>query len=261
MKLKVWAALVAGAIVASAAPATVTISIEAAGVQNSTRALTGKQVASFDEFSNYVGTGSNIFSTGSISGTITDGGLLAWGANPYGGAGGTGQFATVYNTASIQLSSAVTFAGLWASAIDGDFTQSLGNTIAFYSGGSLLGSYALMPLVSGAGSAYYGNPNENFAGSDGNEPYAFFNFSSTTAFDRIDIVQNGGGGFEFDNLTIGNTVAKPSRPPSTITLPAEPAAEIPSGVPEASTWAMMLLGFGGMGMMIRRTRRATLATA
>ncbi|MGH6911978.1 MAG: PEPxxWA-CTERM sorting domain-containing protein, partial [Phenylobacterium sp.] len=31
-------------------------------------------------------------------------------------------------------------------------------------------------------------------------------------------------------------------------------------VPEPSTWAMMLLGFGGIGAMIRR-RRQTLATA
>lgn len=30
-------------------------------------------------------------------------------------------------------------------------------------------------------------------------------------------------------------------------------------VPEAATWAMMILGFGAMGMMIRRRRRPTLA--
>jgi len=27
------------------------------------------------------------------------------------------------------------------------------------------------------------------------------------------------------------------------------------GVPEPSTWAMMLLGFGGIGMAMRRSRR------
>jgi hypothetical protein len=32
------------------------------------------------------------------------------------------------------------------------------------------------------------------------------------------------------------------------------------GVPEPATWAMMLIGFGGLGAMIRR-RRATTATA
>jgi hypothetical protein len=33
----------------------------------------------------------------------------------------------------------------------------------------------------------------------------------------------------------------------------------PAAVPEASTWAMMLLGFAGTGMVIRRRRRPTLA--
>ncbi len=32
-------------------------------------------------------------------------------------------------------------------------------------------------------------------------------------------------------------------------------------VPEPATWAMMLLGFGGIGMAMRRRRRATLQTA
>ena len=34
---------------------------------------------------------------------------------------------------------------------------------------------------------------------------------------------------------------------------------VASGVPEAATWAMMLLGFGGMGMVIRRRRKPVLA--
>jgi len=29
----------------------------------------------------------------------------------------------------------------------------------------------------------------------------------------------------------------------------------PGAVPEVSTWAMMLLGFGGLGAMLRRRRR------
>lgn len=34
---------------------------------------------------------------------------------------------------------------------------------------------------------------------------------------------------------------------------------VPAAVPEAATWAMMLLGFGGMGMVIRRRRKPVLA--
>jgi hypothetical protein len=32
-----------------------------------------------------------------------------------------------------------------------------------------------------------------------------------------------------------------------------------AAVPEPATWGLMLLGFGGMGMMLRRRRRPTLA--
>ena len=35
-------------------------------------------------------------------------------------------------------------------------------------------------------------------------------------------------------------------------------ASVSSPVPEASTWAMMLVGFGGMGVVIRRRRRERL---
>jgi hypothetical protein len=69
--------------------------------------------------------------------------------------------------------------------------------------------------------------------------YAFFNFQSDTAFNRIQLVQNGGGGFEFDNLTIGSSV---------------------SAAPEPGTWAMMLLGFGTIGYLLR-TRRSAPAPA
>ncbi len=231
MKTMFAASLIGAALFATAAPATVTATFEAAGVQETTKTLTNKEVATFDTMSGWVGSG-NIFS-GAISGTITDGGFNIGGANIFGGAGGTGNFATVYNTTTIQLSQAVNYAGLWASAIDGDFTNSLGNTVSLYSGNTLVGSFALMPLLSGVSSAYYGNPNVNFSGMDSNEPFAFFNFDSTTAFDRIDITQNGGGGFELDNITVGNTGA----------------------VPEPASWALMILGFGGIGALLRSSRR------
>jgi hypothetical protein len=34
---------------------------------------------------------------------------------------------------------------------------------------------------------------------------------------------------------------------------------VSQAVPEAATWAMMLLGFGGMGLVIRRRRKPVLA--
>ncbi|WP_404713593.1 PEPxxWA-CTERM sorting domain-containing protein [Sphingomonas sp. MMS24-J13] len=232
MKTMFAASLIGAALIATAAPAvTVTAAYEAAGVQQTSRALAGKEVATFDTMSGWVGSG-NIF-TGPISGTIANGGFNIGGANVYGGAGGTGNFATVYNTTTIKLSQAVNYAGLWASAIDGDFANSQGNTVALYSGDTLLGSFALMPLLTHVSNAYYGNPNANFSGMDSGEPYAFFNFDSTTKFDRIDITQNGGGGFELDNITIGNIGA----------------------VPEPASWALMILGFGAIGALLRSSRR------
>ena len=32
------------------------------------------------------------------------------------------------------------------------------------------------------------------------------------------------------------------------------AAAVPGGVPEPATWAMMLMGFGGLGALLRRRR-------
>ena len=243
MKTMMFGSLMAATLMASAAPAVVLTSYEAAGVQQTSRAVTNAQVATFDGMSGWLGSG-NLFA-GSIGGTILQGGFVIGDANPYGGAGGAGKFATVFDTTTIQLSEAVRFVGLWASAIDGDFATSQGNAIALYSGGTLLGSYALKPLLAGAPSAYWGNPNANFAGQDASEPFAFFNFESSTGFDRIDIVQNGGGGFELDNITIG-----------------ERAQHVPlDAVPEPASWVMMILGFGAIGAMLRSRRSRPVSRA
>lgn len=236
----IFAATIGAALLASAAPATVTVSLEAPGVQQTTQTLLHSEVATFDSLSGWVGSG-NIFA-GAISGTITDGGFLTPDANIYGGAGGTGKYGVVQTITTLQLSNSVTYAGLWASAIDGNFATTLGNTVALYAGTSLVGSYALMPLLAGTGSAYYGNPNSGVSGSNNSEPYAFFNFNSTTAFDRIDLIENGGGGFELDNVTIGN--------PSSASGGA-------GAVPEPASWALMLIGFGATGAALRGTRRRT----
>jgi hypothetical protein len=53
-------------------------------------------------------------------------------------------------------------------------------------------------------------------------------------------------------------------PPGSITLIKQVridlAGQFNSGVPEPGTWAMMLLGFGGIGMALRRSRRRSTRT-
>lgn len=69
---------------------------------------------------------------------------------------------------------------------------------------------------------------------------------------RIDGTGTGGiastVGFDLDAIGVKNFIdATPPPPP-------------PGGIPEPATWAMMLVGFGGRGAMLRRRRGLALAT-
>ena len=215
------------ALPVTTAPATAALiaTVGAAGQVNT--ALTGYNffVDTLDAATN--GLPTVAFAGSSITGTTTSGFVNIGAANVYGGAGGTGQFGTVNgNDSTLQLSQSVNYFGLWGSALDGN------NTVALYKDDTLLGSYALQSLLQGSpgfNNGYYGNP---FGGGDANEMYAFFNFQSDTAFNRVQLIQYGGGGFEFDNLTVGTSSA--------------------ISAPEPATWAMMALGLGLVGWRMRR---------
>jgi hypothetical protein len=216
------AALAAG--VAAQVGATVTVGIEAAGVASASVSGYNLSVDTLDAAPNGVPTVT--FGNSGITGTNS--GFINIGqANIYGGAGGAGSFGTVNGDATISLSQAVNYFGIWGSALDGQ------NTVELYNNATLLGSYALQALLQaspGYSSTYLGNP---FNGGDTSENFAFFNFTSDTAFNKVRLVQNSGGGFEFDNLTIGPV----------------------SAAPEPGTWAMLLIGFGAVGAAMRSGRR------
>lgn len=59
--------------------------------------------------------------------------------------------------------------------------------------------------------------------------------------------------------SITNVAYSINTPPTSISLIKQVridlAGQLNSGVPEPGTWALMLLGFGGMGMALRRSRR------
>ena len=96
------------------------------------------------------------------------------------------------------------------------------NTISFYNGALLIDSFTgadLTPI-----------PDGNQTDGDTNRRY-FFTFGAADNVNRV-VFASSTPAFEFDDI----------------------AAAV-SGVPEPSTWAMMILGFGFVGFMLRNGRR------
>ena len=150
-------------------------------------------------------------------------------ADQYGGAGGTGNYATTVSTTpyNIALTSTLTtginYFGFWLSALDN------GNQVSFYKNNVLLYTFLPSTLIAAVGSCsasnqYCGNPNSQFAGANTGEPYAFVNFVDTNGtFDSVRFVQSGGGGYESDNHTVGYVTAQsgtniPVPEPASLTL-------------------------------------------
>ncbi len=224
LKLRSTAAIAATLFAAGAANAVTTLTVEAAGVQNTTAAVTAG-VENFDSLTGYTSPYATTFG-GSVFTGVFDA-VQSTGADQYGGAGGTGRYTTVNGVTTLTLTSGPTdYFGLWASALDG------GNAVAFYKGGTLIDTISLVaqPLDS----SYNGNPNPAFLGQDGGEKFAFFNFVVSGGYDEVRLIQNNGGGFELDNITVGTTAP----------------------VPEPASWAMLVAGFGLIGVGLRRRRPA-----
>ena len=223
MKLALAAAAIALGLATSASALT-TVTIEAAGVQNTTMAITGG-VETFDSAGGY----SNPYLT-SFGGSTTSGsfnGLLTYGADTYGGAGGTGRYVAVQTSTTLTLTGAATdYFGLWASSLDG------ANTVAFYKGGALVDTITLTNYA--VGGDYYGNPTAAHLGENDSQEYVFFNFVVAGGYDEVRLIENGGGGFELDNITVGTTAA----------------------VPEPASWALMIGGFTMVGAAMRRRKIA-----
>ena len=63
----------------------------------------------------------------------------------------------------------------------------------------------------------------------------------------------------FDNFLSANDGGVPTTARSD--LRTDIIFQVPAAVPEPATWAMMLAGFGGLGMTLRRSRRSAMAAA
>jgi hypothetical protein len=107
------------------------------------------------------------------------------------------------------------------------------NTISFYSGATEVATYTGSQLATMAGLSPPGS-----SPTDGNDNRRyFFTFAAADDVNKV-VFSSSAPAFEFDNI----------------------AAAV-SGVPEPATWAMMILGFGFVGFMLRGGRRQRTAVA
>jgi hypothetical protein len=177
-----------------------TITIGPPGAQTSSVASNGV-VETFDELTpgaptNFAFDSVGIYNQGNINR-----------ANVFGGAGGTGNFLTANNT-TLMLDAPQRYFGMWWSAGDPR------NVLQFYSGNALLQTFTTKDVINyinnlpaAERAMYYGNPNANFKGGDGGEPFAFINFfadpdNESVTFNKIVF---SGSGFESDNHTINGS--------------------------------------------------------
>jgi hypothetical protein len=218
------------------------VSIENPGSKNSTATFDSVGVETFDStgpggnqsFTTDFGTG------GTITGTYS--GIDILGADQYGGAGGAGNYASTSSVAGYSLSlstsdpAGINYFGFWLSALDP------GNTLTFSKAGTTVFTFTPTDVVALVGSmpAYLGNPDGAFGGQNSGQAYVFLNFYDTNGtFDKVAFSENPTiGGYESDNHTVGFFTVEGGTP---VGLAPEPAS-----------WAMMLIGFGGIGYAMRR---------
>lgn len=265
MKFCFSLAAVAAGLAASSAGAVVPFQVsyesEAAGAQSSTSTFSAVGVETFSGRSpanNVEQTFATDFGGSSVfSGTYTNTEIRD--ADQYGGAGGSGAYAVTFSTSGYSLDIAstlpqgVNYFGYWLSALDA------GNQVTFYSGSRKLFTFRPQDVINAVNATatpgdYYGNPNAAFAGQNTGEPYIFLNFySNLRPFTRIEFAETpAGGGYESDNHTVGRFLTQ-----SGTLIPLNDS--VVADVPEPATWAMLIAGFGMVGVSARRRRRPVAA--
>jgi hypothetical protein len=111
------------------------------------------------------------------------------------------------------------------------------NTLSFYNGASLLGSYTVATILAGLPAAYSGNPNN---GLDASEKFVYLDFTATGTDSITSVIFGNGGstgsGFEMDNFSV---TPEPITPPG-------------NSVPDSGSSLLMLGAAFGMILSVRR---------
>ncbi len=193
---------------------------EGPGVTTTTVANT--TTLNFNALSTGAFSGATAIGTVSAGGTIVAPDLYSGDATKYISVGAQS------NTTSYTLTfnGAQTFFGLLWNAGDAQ------NVLTFFNGATQVGSFNVASFAGGLGAAYFGNPSATFKGQDGNEPFVYLDFTSNAAAtDFTSVVfsnNNKTTGFETDNYAVL------------------------TGVPEPSTYGMLLTGLTALGLFARR---------
>ena len=194
--------------------------------------LSGTSTESFESFP--TGTSAPLTlnftgSAGTLSATLTGSGAVN--TNPRSAPTGSGQFATsgnnyyavTSNNFQITFGSAVAAFGFFATDIESDVQLIFGHA----TGPAETFAFSALFPTAGFGTASTPSGSVNFLG-----------FTNTVnPFTSVTFAQgpnSGGDILAFDQMTIGD------------------ARQVTGGVPEPTTWAMMVIGFGAIGGSLRR---------
>ena len=138
------------------------------------------------------------------------------------------------------------------------------STFTFTGTGDPFGPLAISTGGTGQVNSFFGSPTTNFAdrgtvtfGPD--MQYSSFSTPTPIRFSNgdnlIGLSATSGGdtffGFAFTTNSVLNSIGFATAPGATVTA----TTAITAAVPEPATWAMMLIGFGAMGVSMRRRRR------
>jgi len=201
----------------------------------------------------FTGTGSSVDGTESASATITISGgvitVLLSDTNTGEHSSGQAVSGILFNVSGVTSISSFTQAGPLVNVVGSTVTSIAGNPTHWAD--SLSGTQIFIDTVPGTGSM----PKNLIVGSSPN---------GNNGFDNFDPYINGTGTFTLhaagitDNSVISNVLFQFS----TEKDPFRRVVGVMSPVPEASTWAMMILGFFGVGFMAyRRKGQAALRLA